>query len=576
MRCVLESSSDCIKVLDLEGGIQFISPSGMRQLEAEAAAEILGKSYPDLFVGEWRHRADAAIQAAKEGKVSRFHGFFPTLKGTPKWWGVIVIPIGAQRGQTQQLLALSSDITDRVDAEERYRLASLAMNEGIYDLDIVSDQIKLSEAARVLFGYLDQTARGTEWWTERVHPDDTETVKASFTANLQGTNSEWSHEYRFRRANGEYAEVLERAFIVRDPDGRAIRMVGAMLDQTERKKTANQIQSLLSRLSNVLESTTDSVMVLDRKGRITYLNKRADAQLARGRQLIGERILKAEPELMESDFARAVVQTMNEGRPTEIKQFYAPLGQWIEAKTYPSEEGVTLFFRDVTDQYLAQEALKESQARLKLAQEAGKIGTWDMDLTTRDQVWSESMYSLFGWDPHGPPVNYQRFLDAVHPDDRADLLARARALLAGERPYDTQFRIIRPNGEIRWLATRGEVVRCEDGRPQRMYGVNYDVTEARRISDQLAEAKQVAEHASQAKTEFLASMSHEIRTPLHGIMGSTELLLADKDLTDGQRRNAERIATAGKALLTVVNDILDFSKMEVGQVDRTHPRWAAL
>ena len=78
---------------------------------------------------------------------------------------------------------------------------------------------------------------------------------------------------------------------------------------------------------------------------------------------------------------------------------------------------------------------------------------------------------------------------------------------------------------------------------------------------------EVAEQASQAKTEFLAAMSHEIRTPLTGVLGHTDLLLDDQGLNAVQRRHVERIRTAGSALLTVVNDVLDFSRIEAGQVE---------
>jgi PAS domain S-box-containing protein len=137
--------------------------------------------------------------------------------------------------------------------------------------------------------------------------------------------------------------------------------------------------------------------------------------------------------------------------------------------------------RDVTGRRAAEDALREGEARLRLAQEAGGIGSWDLDLASGRQVWSERQYTLFGLDPALPPPDLTAWLQLVHPADRDRIIAtRAAALGTESGAFTAEFRIHRASdGAARWLATSGRVVRDADGRPVRMLGVNRDVTEAR-------------------------------------------------------------------------------------------------
>jgi PAS domain S-box-containing protein len=124
-------------------------------------------------------------------------------------------------------------------------------------------------------------------------------------------------------------------------------------------------------------------------------------------------------------------------------------------------------------------ALRKSEERLRLAQEAARIGHWDWDLA-RDRIWaSSSQFRLLGWDAEAGEEDSATFFEPVHPEDRAALMAEIEAAKAGRGFVNTEFRVIMPGGLVRWLAARAELVRDEEGEPQRVIGVNFDVTERR-------------------------------------------------------------------------------------------------
>src|SRR4051812_5353253 len=174
---------------------------------------------------------------------------------------------------------------------------------------------------------------------------------------------------------------------------------------------------------------------------------------------------------------------------------YETLGRRKDGGTFPVElcgKSITyrgrpvrvVTARDLTARKAAEAALREGEERLRLAQEAAGIGTWDWDLGTGAIRWSPEMYRVLGLDPERDGADpYGAWLRALHPDDRerADAEARGRLMNVAE-PFVSEFRIVRPDGEVRWIMVRGRALRGPGGWPARVVGVNIDVT-ARRAAE---------------------------------------------------------------------------------------------
>jgi PAS domain S-box-containing protein len=220
-------------------------------------------------------------------------------------------------------------------------------------------------------------------------------------------------------------------------------------------------------------------------------------------------------------------------------------------------------------------SLRESKARLEAAASAGIVGVWDWDIPNNRLVWDSMMYKLYGIREDNFGGAYEAWSSALHPEDKTHVEAEVQAALRGEREYEPEFRVVWPNGSIRHLKARSQLSFDAGGRPLRMIGVNYDISEQKtrqlmldrlvaERTQELAAAKAAAETANVAKSVFLANMSHEIRTPLTTITG-TPHLIRRAGVTPEQAEQLDKIDLAGEHLLAIINTILDLSKIEAGK-----------
>ena len=255
MRQVLDTLPIGVWVLDPTGRITYGNEAGRR---IWAGARYVGPEQFGEYRGWWSETGEpiapgewGAARALRHGETSSGELIdiecFDGTRKTILHWGV---PIRGRGGAIEGAIAVNQDVTEARraeqalrESEERYRIVARATQDVVYDYDIASGSVYWNDAVCTVFRYpAEEVASDIAWWRERIHPEDIDRVSASMGAAMARDDESWLLEYRFRRADGSYATVLDRSFILRDIQGRATRMIGSMVDLTERTRLEEQLR----------------------------------------------------------------------------------------------------------------------------------------------------------------------------------------------------------------------------------------------------------------------------------------------------------------------------------------------
>lgn len=222
--------------------------------------------------------------------------------------------------------------------------------------------------------------------------------------------------------------------------------------------------------------------------------------------------------------------------------------------------------RNIEDQKKSEESLRESEERFRQLAENTNDVFW---LWTENKVLyvNAALKKIWGIDPELMIDNPGLLEASVHPDDRDSFRVVYNPKDADlQKPHEEQYRIIRPDGEIRWVWSRTYPIRDEQGRTVRYAGIASDITGQKKIEKELIAAREQAVESDRLKSAFLANISHEIRTPMNGIIGFSELL-DNSDLgTDKRKMYVDIVKSSGLQLVRIIDDIIDISKIEANQL----------
>ncbi len=246
--------------------------------------------------------------------------------------------------------------------------------------------------------------------------------------------------------------------------------------------------------------------------------------------------------------------------------------RWLDCrlKVSKDEGGEHLFMvaRELTEEKLREIELTRREQQLSEAQAIGHMGHWTWRIGEDRLEFSSEIYRIFGLTPEQFTPTIDSINDVLHRRDRGRMAQAFQRAMIEQKNYEMEFRIIRPNGEVRFILLQGRCELDDEGDVVSLFGIMQDITERTHHERELCEAKESAERAYAAKSQFLANMSHELRTPLNAIIGFSEMIERQMLGPIGTEKYLDYIAgirESGTHLLDLISDILDMSKIEAGK-----------
>lgn len=276
----------------------------------------------------------------------------------------------------------------------------------------------------------------------------------------------------------------------------------------------------------------------------------------------------------------ATRQHLRTGKPMDVSyRIKTKFGDYIwtqvRADSQRDESGQVALMSgvnfDITEIKKVEAALRESEARQVRIIQASSDGIWEWYADRGGFHFSHRCWELLGYEDLDDVLTegedrLKIWRRHIYPPDLSKFDNALVEHMAGRAPFDVEYRLVSIQGELRWIRGRGRAVFNEKGQPIMMSGSNMDITEVKRAEERVIQAKELAEKANRAKSEFLSSMSHELRTPLNAILGYTQLFEYDGNLKAQQIENVREIRKAGEHLLQLINDVLDLAKIESGNM----------
>ena len=575
-----------VSIADRLGNITYVNDK-FCEISGYSRGELLGQNHrivksgehpPEFYQNLWRTISGGEVW---QGELCNRR-----KDGSQYWVESTITPFLDGEGIPYQYVSIRTDITHVKAAEialrkSESRLSFLVSSSPVTIYTCAATPpfgaTYVSPNIRALMGFKpEQYTKNPDFWADNIHPEDRQRVFGELPRLFE--QGKHQHEYRFRMGDGSYHWMHDELRLIRDESGKPVEIIGYWMDISERKRSEQAAEANKERL---------------RRGQLFANIGTWDWNIQTGELFWTERIAPlfghpvGELEISYDNFLGAihpddrqsVIDAVNACVERDVPYEIEHRVVWPDGTVrWLLERGAVLrdvagkplhmlgVVQDIDDRKRTELALAEREHQLREAQTLARIGNWTANLVSGKLTWSDEIYRIFGYEPGSFAPSIEVFVAAVHPDDRA-LVRESEKRAEQTGRHDVVHRIVQPDGTVRHVHELAQAQTDAAGNLVRLTGTVQDVTEQVEAERALMAAREEAERANRAKSDFLSSMSHELRTPMNAILGFSQLMEYDDMLPEAHQDNVREILKAGHHLLELINEVLDLAKIESGHID---------
>lgn len=447
-----------------------------------------------------------------------------SASGTAYVVELLASPILNKRGEILGVVLVFKDVTAQCRAQEELQRKEHSLREaqamahlGSWEWDISSDTIICSEETFRIFGLKpDSVQVNYASFLALLHPEDKPLVLQAVERALTQYQP-YDVEYRICLAEGGIRYVQALGEIQRNKQGGHEQMFGTLQDITERKLAEALARRSAKEIEDLYEHAACGYHSLDKDGVIRRINQTELDWLGYRREELIDR--KRFSDLLapnsQSVFANNFPRFMKHGVTRDLEyemrrkdgtSFFVSLSATAiydhEGNYIASRSSIT----DITSRKQAEMALMEKEASLSRAQAIAHLGSWRWDVDSHSQIWSDETYRIFGFAPGSIEASYALFLSLVLPEDREKFDAQIQAIFDQDESYQYEYRIRRPDGEIRHVYSQAELYRTPEGKPLYIIGTNLDITERKQAEAELRRREVEQKRQMEKQTRILDAL----------------------------------------------------------------------
>lgn len=443
------------------------------------------------------------------------------------------------RGSVFGLLISFNDITEFKEAQRKQQQVAAEIHDlynnapcGYHSLDRDGIFISINNTELQWLGYSRDEVIGAKKFIDLLTPASQRIFSESFP-RFKERGYVRDIEFEMVRGDGTILPVLLNATAVTDNEGNYLMSRSTIYDITERKQARQSLEAAALYSRSLIEASLDPLFTISRDGVIMDTNTAAELATGMHREgLIGSDFAGyfTEPEKAREAYQQAFLNGFVHDYHLGLRNRTGTVTDILyNAAVYKNSageiEGVFAAARDITERKRMESALLESEQRLKAAHSIAHLGSWEWNIENGEQLWSEEMYRIFGYDPQAITVPHDSLFEMVHPDDNDYVTQSVREALETGTVYNVDFRIIRPDGEVRYLNSQAKLYMDELGSPLRMMGSVLDITDRKNIERELQESEQQLRFLSAQLLTAQEMERKRIAGEVHDELGQTLTVL---------------------------------------------------
>ncbi|MBA2378177.1 MAG: PAS domain-containing protein, partial [Blastocatellia bacterium] len=463
------------------------------------------------------------------------------------------------QGAFQDITAQKAAESSLAESQQRFRQLADAMPFIVWTAG-ADGNIDFSNTEFFEFTGVSPDAPADERWQPCLHLDDIDRCLTEWTRCVD-SHEPFDIEYRMLRgSDGEFRWFRVQARPIRDASGMLTSWYGTAIDIHETKLLEQSATKYASRLTTTLESITDGLFIVDLEWQFTYVNPEAERLLMRtSADLLGKSMWDEFADAVDTVAWANYRRAVEENTTVAFEFYFAPLEKWFDVKAYPSEEGLAVYFRDITALHEHHEKLRESDERFRLLAKATNDAIWDWNLTDDSRWWNDGLDVLFGATEGETGFTIESWTKRIHSDDREKVVADLNAAIAnGTDGWSAEYRFERLDGTFASVLDRGYVIHDADGVPVRMIGGMTDLTEQKNLEAQLLQSQKM-----EAIGQLAGGIAHDFNNLLTVINGYSDLLLRSIEPDSPHEKRIAAIRDAGDRAANLTRQMLAFSRKQI-------------